>query len=408
MALQDLTPQLRTRLGRLERAVGVFVALATLILVAGFAYYIRHTAEKRGWFKTKVTYFTFVNSAVGLNVGDPVKLMGFDVGEITRIEAQPPDDSEHNVYVEFVIKKPYYGYLWTSGSKARVASADFLGKRTIEVTKGTGGEATYLEEYVTNWFFGVTNGFFGRVHKEMKVWDDKAGVYRPITNGTKYWLLVKESPALTERLEGIVKTAEEALPSILNLTNQLAATLNNGNKAMSNANRLLTNSYPMMSNLVVITTQLTNHEGALGEWLIPTNIKTNLELTLVSATKAMTNASNTMTNADKTIKTAKGTLLAVKQTVTNVNAHLDTTVSNLNVTLVYLSNITSNLNAQVQANTNILTEISTIVTNADNMIQGLKHHWLLRSAFKDKKPEEKKKDTNAPPREPIIPRLRQH
>ena len=35
MALQDLTPQLRTRLSRMERAVGWFVALAVLLLVFG-------------------------------------------------------------------------------------------------------------------------------------------------------------------------------------------------------------------------------------------------------------------------------------------------------------------------------------------------------------------------------------
>ena len=33
MGLQDLTPQLRTRLSRMERAVGWFVVLATALLV---------------------------------------------------------------------------------------------------------------------------------------------------------------------------------------------------------------------------------------------------------------------------------------------------------------------------------------------------------------------------------------
>ena len=35
MALQDLTPQLRTRLSRMERAVGWFVFLATVLLLVG-------------------------------------------------------------------------------------------------------------------------------------------------------------------------------------------------------------------------------------------------------------------------------------------------------------------------------------------------------------------------------------
>src|SRR5215471_3953553 len=143
MALQDLTPQLRTRLSRMERAVGFFVLLAAGLLVVGFVYYVYTTAERKGWFKTKAPYFTFVDRATGLKVGDPVKLMGFDVGKITRITAEQPG-SPYNVYIEFVIEAPFYGYLWSQGSQAKVATADFLGKRSIEVTKGTNGYATYV------------------------------------------------------------------------------------------------------------------------------------------------------------------------------------------------------------------------------------------------------------------------
>ena len=133
MALQDLTPQLRTRLSRMERAVGWFVLLATALLAFGFVYYAYSTAKRKGWFLTKVPYFTFTDRATGLKVGDPVMLMGFEVGQITRIDAQPPEDFYFDVYVEFEINEPHYGYLWTLGSRAKVLSADFLGKRVVEV-----------------------------------------------------------------------------------------------------------------------------------------------------------------------------------------------------------------------------------------------------------------------------------
>ena len=80
MALQDLTPQLRTRLNRMERAVGWFVFLATALLLFGFGYYIYHTAERKGWFMIKAPFHTYVQSSAGLNVGDPVYMMGFPVG----------------------------------------------------------------------------------------------------------------------------------------------------------------------------------------------------------------------------------------------------------------------------------------------------------------------------------------
>src|SRR6266404_5430247 len=133
MALQDLTPQLRTRLSRMERAVGWFVMLAIALLVFGFVYYVYTTAERKGWFKTKAPYFTFTLNATGLKVGDPVRLMGFDVGEITEINAMPPDLPDYNVYIEFHIKEPFYDYMWSEGSRAKVASADLLGRRVLEV-----------------------------------------------------------------------------------------------------------------------------------------------------------------------------------------------------------------------------------------------------------------------------------
>src|SRR5512141_1328576 len=144
MALQDLTPQLRTRLSRMERAVGWFVMLALAALIFGFAYYVYNTAERKGWFLTKAPYYTFAKSATGLKPGDPVRLMGFDAGAITDIKPMPGDQFEYNVYIEFVLKDPNYGYIWTEGSRARIATADFLGKRVLEVTKGTGGYPTYV------------------------------------------------------------------------------------------------------------------------------------------------------------------------------------------------------------------------------------------------------------------------
>src|SRR5438045_8470885 len=69
--------------------------------------------------------------------------MGFEDGEITHITAQPTEASEYgNVYVQFRVKEPYYGYLWED-SRAQVGAADFLGHRFIEVTKGTNGAPTY-------------------------------------------------------------------------------------------------------------------------------------------------------------------------------------------------------------------------------------------------------------------------
>src|ERR1035438_4035198 len=134
MPLQDLTPQLRMRLNKMERAVGWFVFLATALLLFGFGYYIYHTAERKGWFLIKAPFHTFVRSSAGLNVGDPVVMMGFPVGQITLIHVTEPGDT-NNVRVEFEIRDNYFRYIWAQGSYVKVNSADFLGKRELEPSR---------------------------------------------------------------------------------------------------------------------------------------------------------------------------------------------------------------------------------------------------------------------------------
>jgi ABC-type transporter Mla subunit MlaD len=414
MALQDLTPQLRTRLGRMERAVGWFVVLALTLLVFGFAYYVYHTADRKGWFVTKAPYWTYAESATGIKVGDPVMLMGLVAGQITRMDPMDPEEFKHNIYVEFEIKAPYYGYLWTEGSRAKVTTADFLGKRVLEVTKGTGGQATYifnpLREVTlaeaqgiagsTNWVLaqevydatgtnlvaspkwpltnltaiaaaGCTNLWImdrAEEHKSMTgIWNDQEGRYMHYTVKSKpYQLISDESAAVTERLEKLVAEVEAALPNILGLTNLLKRVLSNSSEVTSNLNVAVLDARPAVSNLAKISAQL-DRPGGLGEWLLPTNILHQVESTLGSA-------NTTLDTANTTLNTA--------------NTNLEVLVENLGRSLDNLANLTSNLNVQVQSNTNILSEISRAIVDADSFIQGLKRHWLLRSAFRNKAGDE--------------------
>ena len=43
---------------------------------------------------------------------------------------------------------PYFRYLWTGGSYLKVNAADFLGKRQLEVTRGTNGYALVVTQPV--------------------------------------------------------------------------------------------------------------------------------------------------------------------------------------------------------------------------------------------------------------------
>jgi len=405
MALKDLTPQLRTRLSHVERAVGWFVLLALALLALGFGYYIQTTAQRKGWFQRKITYETCVSSAAGLKVGDPVKLMGFDVGEITAVIPNDPFEY-YNITLQFRVKVNQYnyqGYIW-SDSRVKVNAGDLLGNRFLEISKGAGGAPTILE--TTNnkvaavlrdkYFQALQKQRFEAVRKRELEEARTAGraaapdgpLLAQVIEGLKaealarpaefytndlpnniYFLEPLESPAITERLDKLVTQVENALLGILALTNDLTAVLANSAKATSNLNAIAVAVQPAVTNLVALTSQLRG-PGALGDWMLGTN-------------------------GIADVNTLVGRL---NSTTANADTNLAALVENLGRSLNNLADITSNLNAQVQLNTNMLGAISTAVIHADDLVQGLKRHWLLRSAFKSK--------TNAPPpssSSPLLP-----
>jgi ABC-type transporter Mla subunit MlaD len=273
-------------------------------------------AEQKGWFIQKCPYFTFVDSGQGLKIGDPVMLMGFDVGNITAITAQAPE--QHRVFVGFEVRRPYYGYIW-SDSKVRIEAAGLLGSRQLEITPGVAGDATVIEEG-------------GRI-SELRL---HSGKIKPVSEVHKGVLLEpEEEPSLSDQAQALVTTIKQALPGILT---EVSTVLTNTAELTANANQIATN-------MAVATANLRNPNGSLGEWLIPSETQTNLNANLVT----------------------------------------------LNNALLNLAAITSNLNTQVATNNTVLSNANKLVVDTDNLVQGLKKHWLLRGVF------EKMNKTNAVP-----------
>jgi len=365
MATQDLTPQLRTRLSRLEKAVGWFVTLAVLLMLAGLAFYVYNLAESKGWYVTKAPYFAYLETAAGIKEGDKIRLLGKEVGQITKVETMPPEAHE-NIIVEFEVFDPHFGYIWDD-SVVRVRSAGFLGTRYLEITKG--GTRSTNKLYAT-----YRKDAAGKL---AQMFDRDQGDLVPWVKTNRVWLPVDEPPELSSQLDQTVAMLQVSLTNILQLTNSLARTLTNVMEITANANELLRDAKPIVANAAEITENLKNPRGSLGEWLIP--IAMNHQITSL-----LTNANSTVVNVDAT--------------VTNANTNLVVVFSNITVSLENLAAITGNLNEQVQKNNNIVSSVSHLIIDTDDMVQGLKKHWLLRSAFKNKEPkEEKKKEPAAPP-----------
>lgn len=407
MPLQDLTPQLRTRLSRVERGAGWFVFLATIVLLFGFGYHLYTLAAKRGWFVTKARFHIYVSSSTGLNVGDPVTIMGFSVGNITGVHPMRPGTS-HNVRVEFDVFDPFFRYIWSEGSIAKVNAAGFLNQRQIEVTRGTNGYAICVTQPITvftnlddlkadvdaqpgEWqlaqeiydthsnllfraYTWLTDSNLERIaafhfpsvtaynnrqrDKDYVVawWHRREHAYEASTpSDDTAWLPVAETPPVADRLQAMITDVQNALPNFLTLTNQLSRILGNSANVTSNLNKTIIETHPVLNNANLFITHL----------------DTNLNISIVETHPLLTNANEFVANLN-----------------TNVTA-----------TLMNTANITSNLNAQVQSNSNLLGNVATTIHHYDTFIQGLKHFWLLRHLFKHEN------ETNVPPPAPTQPLL---
>ncbi len=440
MALRDLNPELRKHLSRSEKAVGIFIALTAFIFVAAFGLHTWRTVMARGWMDEKIFYTTSIDDATGIQVGDPVKLMGFDVGEVTKVIPNEPS-AWFNVTIEFYVKRGdynYHGYIWND-SQATVNSLNLLGTRYIELRKGEDGIPTVKEEngvitgmLVESRFtamkieqserwtnearssrlaeLGIENMEWEAAAKEFSLQEptlkdlvifslltpqEQESLYDPITEESRFWLKPDETLALGDRLEGVAKTIENTLPKIFVMTNQVNRILDNSVMATSNLNNTISTAQTAVSNLTAITSQLTGKKGALGDWLLPEAINTNIVTILSTATGTLTNANETVaaarltfTNANTTLKNLDAVLVGASNVVDTTDAQIAILASNLNHTLSGVGDITHNFRDQVNANTNILSEISTLVISADELVKGLQKHWLLKSAFKDQKETE--------------------
>ncbi len=422
MALQDLTPQLRTRLNHAERAVGWFVFLAVALLLFGFGFYIYQTAQQRGWFVIKAKFHTYLQSSAGLAVGDTVVMMGFPVGNITGIKAEPPRNP-HNVEVEFEIRDDYFRYIWQRGSVVIINSSGFIGARQLEVTRGTNGyeicvtqpvfekSIPEIEKVVAgdpgHWqlaqdvldassnivynaftmldatnvplmaeLYTVVGGTNLAKLSDLAPPDDTLCVYNNTINRNrivaswhdrqhKYinftpakdsaWLQSVEPLGVGDRVAQVVAQVQSALPGFFALTNQLARILSNTANLTSNLNATVVDVRPAMTNVVQLTALL-HQPGGVGTMALGTNGPAQL-------TEALDKVNRLLASSD---------------------TNMDALVQGLLPTLLHVADITSNLNAQVEASPTLIPGMAKTIHDTDDMVQGLKHHWLLRSAFKKK------------------------
>lgn len=384
MALQDLTPQLRTRLRKVEWFVVLFLGGTLLLMITSLAWFIKKTGDTRGWWVTEVPYYTYLPNASGIKVGSPVQMMGFKVGQVTKIEAVDLSELRnwgyyggHPVFVGFNVREPYPGYI-TSDSKLKLAGfpIEIAGGVTLEVTVGS--SEGLLTTTNGNGHLGVLSDKIAydvlenRLNTNLQVYAH----YTPLNETKKgFFLRLDDSDTMMAqvqrilgKLDGISGSVHDAMPG---LTNELQQTLGNVRELTESLKPALAN--PGGIGKLLLPTNLVarfDQPGGIGELVIPTNLNTELVGTL-SAVR--TNLPGTLSNVNQRM-TDLGPLLT---NLTTGTARLGPLMTNADEAL-----------GSVKSNT--VPRVNSLLETLDSFVAGMKRHWLFRSAFKTT-------PTNAPP-----------
>ncbi len=358
--MHDLTPQIRTRLRRVEWLVLAFLTGSGLLFLSAVGWWIKTTGDERGWFVVEVPYYTYLENAGAIHEGTPVKMMGFTIGKVdsvTTAEDNPYNRwMKWNVYVHFLVREPYYGYIHTD-SICRLGGTgiDLLGGSWLELTRAEGlGIPTVISNNATpvvlNEQFAYKPPTAERTNKFL--------TYHPFKRRDHgYFIATTNSVSLMDQAEQVAVMVRDALPG---LTNELAG---------------------ILVDIHGITAQLRpalSKPGGIGDLVIPTNLMRGLEVTLNDLHRTQENLQPVMTNASEALVTAQDLSRELKPLFIQVQG----AVSNVQA-------LVQSLESQVTS-TNLVGNVSRLADKAallaDTTDTLMRRHWLFRSAFKTNDP----------------------
>ncbi len=373
MALQDLTPQLRTRLHKVEWMVMSFLVGALLLIAGSVTWFIRATGEARGWWITQVPYYTYVAQGTGIKVGTPVQLMGFKVGQVTQVEPVNLDlrrswdyyaTNNFNVYVAFTVHEPYPGYI---GTDSRVTIGGFpieiAGGLTLDISVGSpnavvtvtnlpGGKMGVLWDK-----FAYAPDSLDRTNKLLK--------YGPITNGNKgYYLAPDQSETLVAQA-GRIMAKVDRVSGVIDL-------------ALPRMTNRIENLLARVDSIAQKVEPVIGQPGGIGSLLVPTNLNARLDTVLLDLHEQSERLVPTIAKVNRTLDTAQQTSAEVKPLLQQIQS-----------TVVQVHETVKVLQAKV-GETNLLYNVSRLANNAAQLSETtdylFRHHWLFRSAFRTNSP----------------------
>jgi len=127
-----------------ELRVGLFVLMA-LGMASVFVFYMTQT----GFFSRETRFVTYLPNAAGLENGAPVRLVGFAVGTVEKVDlSEFRDDPKRHAKVVFRVRDDYVEDIRTD-SEAYVTTEGLLGESVLELTRGMTGAPVPPDGVVT-------------------------------------------------------------------------------------------------------------------------------------------------------------------------------------------------------------------------------------------------------------------
>lgn len=118
---------MKFKFNKYERVAGAFIAfclLGAVIAMAGIAI-------QKGWFASKVEYFTYLESADGIYDGTPVQMAGLRAGRVTRIELM----SAQKIKVTFFVFEKFSRRIHKD-SHIKIIRPFIIGEKVFELNVG--------------------------------------------------------------------------------------------------------------------------------------------------------------------------------------------------------------------------------------------------------------------------------
>ncbi len=247
-------------LRRLKGArLGLFIFLGTILFVA----MIFIIGNKNALFTKTTTVKTFFTDIGGLKNGSPVRLSGYQIGNVNRISLVP--DSLGLVEVEMQINNNVLSFVRLD-SKASIETKGVIGQKYVSITPGSDKlpivtEGTVLPSKspvsITN-MINSTNEIMDYAKKMMK---DFGIVLEKINNGEGTVGKLVNDDELYRSTVHIVKTADTSLATMTIDLDNVAALID---KMGENLNSILKSVDSTTSELGKVVKDVREGKGALG------------------------------------------------------------------------------------------------------------------------------------------------